>query len=59
MADVAYVGSLAAELTRAEDDLQELRGFKSIVARFLNNQAVALDVRQHLAADLHLPAPEK
>ena len=59
MSDVAYVGSLAAELSRAEDDLQELRGFKATVTGFLNNPAIALDIRQNLAADLHLPAPER
>ena len=65
--DQAYVDTLAGQLrTRrpdllelAEDDLKVLRGFKATVARFIRNEAVALDIRLDLARDLHLPAPEK
>jgi len=59
MPDAAYVATLAGQLRTAEDDLQELRGFKTTVARFLRNPDVALDIRQNLAAQLHLPTPEK
>ena len=61
-----YVAALATQLREkhpdlvsAERELQKFRGFKTTVARFLHNQAIALDIRQGLAADLHLPAPEK
>jgi hypothetical protein len=62
----AYVAALADQLTRrpdllelAENELQTLRGFKATVARFLHNPAIALDVRQNLARDLHLPEPNR
>lgn len=62
-----YVATLATQLrTRrpdlldiAEDELKTLRGFKATVARFINNEAIALDIRQNLARDLQLPTPEK
>ena len=62
-----YVGTLASQLgernpslARAvEDDLARLRQALAIVARFVNNPAIALDIRQGLARDLNLPAPEK
>jgi hypothetical protein len=59
MAEPAYVGLLANELRTAETELQTFRTFKSILARFINNPAIALDIRQGLARDLRLPAPEK
>lgn len=59
MADAAYVATLAGQLRNAEDDLQDLRGFKTTVTRFLRNEAIALDIRQNLARDLHLPEPTK
>ena len=70
MPDAAYVNKLATELRGAEDELQELRGFKTAVTNFLRNPAIALDIRQNLARDLNLqnlaqalnlpqPAPEK
>jgi len=63
--DPGYIRDLAGQLaTRrpdllavAENELQACRGFKSIVARFLNNPAIALDIRQGLARDLGLPEP--
>jgi hypothetical protein len=63
--DPGYVADLATELrTRhpdllaiAEDELKAFRGFKAIVARFIHNPAIALDIRQNLARDLGLPAP--
>jgi hypothetical protein len=55
----AYVGQLANELRTAEIELQTFRTFKTTIARFINNPAIALDIRQGLAADLRLPAPEK
>ena len=63
----AYVATLAGEfrtrrpdlLNVAEDELQVLRNSMRKVAAFLQNTAVPLDVRQNLAADLQLPAPEK
>lgn len=62
----AYVDQLATELrtTRpdlaaAEKELQTFRAFKDTIARFINNPAIALDIRQNLATDLHLPTPEK
>ncbi|MFF7527294.1 hypothetical protein [Streptomyces pseudovenezuelae] len=63
----AYVGTLASQLSdrnpdlarAVEDDLARLRQSLAIVARFINNPAVALDIRQGLARDLNLPAPEK
>ena len=54
-----YVAALAAQLRGAEDELQELRGFKTAVTSVLRNSAIALDIRQNLANDLRLPAPEK
>ena len=65
-----YVAALAGQLRGAEDELQELRGFKNAVTNFLRNPAIALDIRQNLARDLNLqnlaqalnlpqPAPEK
>jgi len=64
--DPAYVAVLATQLqhrhpalTAAETELQQFRGFKAIVARFINNQSIALDIRQGLAHDLQLPTPEK
>lgn len=62
-----YVTALAGQLaTRrpdlldlAEDELQILRIFKATVARFLRNPAIALDIRQNLARDLHLPEPTR
>ena len=69
MADdpTAYVGTLAGQLvTRrpdllaiAENELQTCRAFKATVARFLHNEAIALDIRQNLAQTLGLPTPEK
>lgn len=65
MPDAAYVDHLADQLTTrrpdvlraAEDELQAIRAFKATVARFINNPNIALDIRQDLAADLHLPIP--
>lgn len=67
MADHApgYVAGLATELrtrrpdllTVAEDELKELRGRLDTVARFINNPAIPLDIRQNFARDLHLPEP--
>lgn len=64
MADTAYVEQLAADLCDrpdllavAEDELRAFRGFKATVARFINNPAIALDIRQNLARDLRLPEP--
>ena len=62
----AYEAQLVTELctTRpdllraAEDELQKLRGSMRKVADFLSNPAIPLDIRQNLAADLHLPIPE-
>jgi hypothetical protein len=66
MPDPAYVTDLAGQLaTRhpdliaAEKELQTFRTFKTTVARFISNPAIALDIREGLARDLHLPAPEK
>jgi ribosomal protein L29 len=61
-----YVAGLATQLrTRhpdllqlAEDELSLLRGRMQTIARFLHNPAIALDIRQNLAQDLHLPTPE-
>lgn len=66
-ADQAYAAGLATQLvTRrpdalrtAEDELQKLRGHMHTIARFLGNQAVALDIRQSLARDLQLPEPKR
>jgi hypothetical protein len=62
--DPAYVAGLATQLrtrhpglTSAENELQTFRTFKTTVARFINNPAIALDVRQGLARDLRLPEP--
>jgi len=65
--DPAYVEGLATQLrTRrpdllqlAEDELSLLRGRMQTIARFLHNPAIALDIRQHLAHDLHLPEPHR
>lgn len=64
--DTQYVADLATELCDrpdllaiAENELQAFRGFKTTVAAFVNNPSIALDIRQNLAADLRLPAPEK
>ena len=65
--DTAYVQALAGELrtTRpdlldlAEDELRVLRTFKAAVARFIHNEAIALDIRQGLARDLNLPQPTR
>jgi plasmid stability protein len=62
-----YVDGLATQLRcrhavllhSTEDELQKLRGQLHTVARFISNQAIALDIRQGLAQDLHLPTPEK
>lgn len=59
MPEPTYVGRLANELRAAENELQTYRGFKTTVARFLHNPLIALDIRQNLARDLHLPIPEK
>jgi len=59
VSETAYVGRLANELRAAEDELQTLRPLKATVTRFLNNPLIALDIRQNLARDLQLPAPEK
>jgi hypothetical protein len=63
--DRVYVDTLASQLrTRnpaliaAENELQTLRHFKATVAAFINNPRIALDIRQNLARDLHLPIPE-
>lgn len=65
--DPAYVGTLAGQLaTRrpdllaiAENELQTYRAFKATVARFLHNEAIALDIRQNLAQTLGLPEPHR
>ncbi|MFF9287574.1 hypothetical protein [Streptomyces griseosporeus] len=65
--DQAYVDTLASQLCAAhqaivdnlEDDLAEHRGRMAIIARFINNEAIALDIRQGLAQDLRLPAPAR
>jgi hypothetical protein len=67
MADQDYVDRLAGQLTTrrpdlldlAEDELAHLRVFKATVAHFLHNPAIALDIRQNLARDLHLPEPTR
>lgn len=69
MADnpAGYVQALAGELrtTRpdlldlAEDELRVFRTFKAAVARFIHNEAIALDIRQGLARDLHLRQPDR
>lgn len=59
MPDAAYMNQLAGQLRGAEDELQELRGFKTTVTSFLRNPSIALDIRQGLARDLQLPTPEK
>jgi hypothetical protein len=61
-ATATLAGQLATrhpDLVSAEAELQTFRTFKTTLARFLNNPAIALDIRQNLANDLHLPAPEK
>ncbi len=65
--DGAYIGALAGQLrqtrpdllTLAEDELQNLRGFKATVTRFIHNQAIAHDIRASLARDLGLPGPDR
>jgi hypothetical protein len=57
--DPAYVATLARQLRGAEDELQELRSFKTTVTTHLRNTSIALDIRQGLARDLRLPTPEK
>lgn len=61
-----YVDTLASQLrarpdllAAAETELQQLRRHMQTIARFINNEATPLDVRQGLARDLHLPIPEK
>jgi len=62
-----YVAALATDLRQerpdllraAEDELQRLRHALRTVTRFINNPNIALDIRQGLARDLQLPAPEK
>jgi hypothetical protein len=63
--DRAYVDTLAGQLSHkhpdllaAEDELHHFRTFKATVAAFINNPRIALDIRQSLARDLHLPIPE-
>jgi hypothetical protein len=55
--DPAYVATLARQLRGAEDELQELRGFKTTVTTLLRNTSIALDIRQGLARDLNLREP--
>ena len=65
--DTGYVQALAGELSTtrpdlldlAEDELRVLRTFKAAVARFIHNEAIALDIRQGLARDLNLPQPTR
>jgi hypothetical protein len=65
--DPTYVAGLATQLRcrhavlldSTEDELQKLRGHMHTVARFISNQAIALDIRQGLAQDLHLPEPKR
>jgi hypothetical protein len=65
MADQDYVDTLTGQLTTrrpdlldlAEDELALLRGSMRKIAEFLHNPAIALDIRQNLARDLHLPEP--
>ncbi len=65
--DPAYVDTLARQLrtrhpglaSAIEDELARLRQSLALVARFINNPNVPLDVRQGLARDLNLPTPEK
>lgn len=65
--DQAYTAELAGQLRcrrpdlleLAEDELQTLRGFKATVTGFLRNEAIALDIRQNLARDLHLREPDR
>ena len=65
--DQAYTAKLASQLRcrhqvlldSTENDLAELRGRMQTIARFLRNQAIALDIRQGLARDLHLPQPDR
>jgi hypothetical protein len=49
----------ADALRTAENELQKLRGHMHTIARFISNQAIALDIRQGLAQDLHLPEPKR
>lgn len=63
--DPAYVDTLAHQLRvhhpdllrAAEDELAEDRRFKATVAAFINNPAIARDIRVNLASDLGLPEP--
>jgi hypothetical protein len=66
MAEQAYVNTLAAQLCEhhpdliaAEKELAILRPRLATVARFINNPHIALDIRQNLARDLHLPEPNR
>lgn len=64
--DPAYVDTLAHQLRvhhpdllrAAEDELAEARRFKATVAGFINNPAIAHDIRTNLAHDLGLPEPD-
>jgi hypothetical protein len=63
--DQAYADTLTTQLTQkrpdalrtAEDELQKLRRSMATIAHFIQNQAIALDIRQGLARDLQLPEP--
>jgi hypothetical protein len=67
MAEPDYVADLATQLVtrrpdlleQAENELSLLRGRMQTIARFLHNPAIALDIRQGLARDLHLPEPHR
>ncbi|WP_185832765.1 hypothetical protein [Streptomyces sp. WAC 04229] len=47
------------DLISAENDLAAHRQRLATVVRFLNNEAIALDIRVGLARDLHLPEPTR
>jgi hypothetical protein len=47
------------DLVSAEADLAIHRRRLATITRFLHNPAVALDIRQGLARDLHLPEPTR
>jgi hypothetical protein len=51
--DPAYTATLAGQLVTRRPDLLELAEDELAVL----NEAIALDIRQHLAHDLHLPEP--
>ncbi|MDX3532544.1 hypothetical protein P1P75_40670 [Streptomyces sp. ID05-39B] len=60
----AYVDTLASQLANRRPDLlaiaeDELRTFTATVARFINNDAIPLDIRTNLARDLHIPEPHR